>query len=395
MVLSAVTISLGLVAVLLAIPCFMLLAESLAALWPLSAAVARNPQSRPRLAVLVPAHNEAQGIGGTLAGLIPQLSPGDRVVVVADNCSDETAAMAQSAGAEVIERFNTTLRGKGYALDYGLTHLQADPPDIVVLMDADCAVTEGSLAELASYAQRYNRPVQANYLIGQPTQGSLKSSISAFAIKVKNFVRPLGLKHLGAPCLLTGTGIALPWNSALAVNVASGHIVEDMKWGLDLAIAGHSPTFLPTVKVSSQLPGEDSAAKVQRTRWEHGHLQILQQYLPTMLVQGLRQGRLGLIALALELSILPLSLLVMVWAGTTVILALASLVTGSWLPTGIALGAGVALFIAVFCAWARFGRSEISLRQLVMIPLYILWKIPLYVAYLIRPEKRWIRTQRD
>lgn len=395
MVLSAVTVSLGLVAVLLAIPCLMLLAESLAALWPLSASVAGSAQRRPRLAVLMPAHNEARGIGATLADLMPQLGSGDRVVVVADNCSDETAAVAQTVGAEVIERFNTTLRGKGYALDYGLSYLQADPPEIVVLMDADCAITAGSLADLATYAQRHNRPVQANYLISQAAQGSLKSFISAFAIKVKNFVRPLGLKHLGAPCLLTGTGIALPWNSAMAVNVASGHIAEDMKWGLDLAIAGHPPTFLPTVKVSSQLPGEDSAAKVQRTRWEHGHLQILQQYLPTLLLQGLRQGRLGLIALALELSILPLSLLVMVWAGTTALIALIALFTGAWLPTWIALGAGVALFAAVFFAWARFGRSDISLRQLVMIPLYILWKIPLYVAYLIRPEKRWIRTQRD
>ncbi|QQE65789.1 glycosyl transferase [Leptolyngbya sp. BL0902] len=401
MLIPILTVVLGLGALVLLIPCATLGLEVLAAFsarskdfMPQGGAIGDREAIGP-VAVLIPAHNESVGIERTLAGLQPQLRPQDRLVVIADNCSDDTAQVATAAGAEVVERFNTSLRGKGYALDFGLNYLKSAPPSVVILMDADCDTPPGSLAQLAHHALTQGRPVQANYLIEQPPSQSLKGLISAFAIKVKNLVRPLGLRRLGAPCLLTGTGIALPWEVAIAVNVASGHIAEDMKWGLDLALAGHPPTFLASAKVTSRLPSDDQAAKTQRTRWEHGHLQIMKEYLPKLFSQGLRRGRLDLMALGLELSILPLSLLVMVWAAGTALTLVFALITQAWLPLAVASLAGLLLFSAVFLAWARFGRDDISLRQLVMIPLYILWKIPLYIAFLIRPEKQWIRTQRD
>jgi hypothetical protein len=179
------------------------------------------------------------------------------------------------------------------------------------------------------------------------------------------------------------------------VDVASGHIAEDMKWGLDLAVAGYPPTFLPGVQVTSRLPSDDQAAKTQRTRWEHGHLQIIKEYLPRLVGQSLRQGRMDLLALGLEIAILPLSLLVMVWGGLAGASLLFALVGLGWWPfLGIAI-AGIFLFGAVLLAWAKFGQADLSLRQLLTIPLYILWKIPLYLAFLVRPEKQWIRTERD
>lgn len=395
MFISLLTVLLGVGALLLLIPCVTLFLEVLAALGSGSPHPPVVSEEIGPIAVLIPAHNEAAGIGRTLAGLRSQQRPQDRLVVVADNCSDETSQVARLAGAEVIDRFNDARRGKGYALDFGLNYLKENPPTVVILMDADCDTPPGSLAQLAYHALAQGRPVQANYLIEQPPTQSLKGFISAFAIKVKNFVRPLGLKRLGAPCLLTGTGIALPWEVATAVDVASGHIAEDMKWGLDLALSGYAPTFLATAKVTSRLPSDDQAAKTQRTRWEHGHLQIMKEYLPRLLGQSIRQGRLDLLALGLEISVLPLSLLVMVWAAAAGVTLLFALITQAWWPLVVVLAAGIALFGAVVLAWARFGRSEISLRQLMMIPLYILWKIPLYLAFLIRPEKQWIRTQRD
>ena len=75
--------------------------------------------SRAPLAVLVPAHDEEEGIAATLAAVLAQLGPHDRLLVVADNCSDATAAVARAAGAEVVER-SSDLRGKGYALAHGI-----------------------------------------------------------------------------------------------------------------------------------------------------------------------------------------------------------------------------------------------------------------------------------
>ena len=125
---------------------------------------APSPMQRPfRFAVLVPAHNEALVIEDTIARLFPQLSSTDRILVVADNCSDNTALLAEAAGAEVIHRNDRQLRGKGHALDCGIRHLAADPPDAVIIVDADCTVGPGCLREIAELCISRQRPVQARY----------------------------------------------------------------------------------------------------------------------------------------------------------------------------------------------------------------------------------------
>jgi glycosyltransferase involved in cell wall biosynthesis len=119
--------------------------------------------SQPRIDVLVPAHNEAAGIGATLKTLLPQLTAQNRLVVIADNCDDETA-VARAIGATVIERHEPDRRGKGYALDYGLQFIAAEPPEVVVVVDADCIVHPSTIDRLACLAVAQKRPVQATYL---------------------------------------------------------------------------------------------------------------------------------------------------------------------------------------------------------------------------------------
>jgi cellulose synthase/poly-beta-1,6-N-acetylglucosamine synthase-like glycosyltransferase len=92
---------------------------------------------RTPVVVLVPAHNESSGLLPTLANIQNQLLPNDRLLVVADNCSDDTAAVAKAGGAEVVERNDPTKRGKGYALDWGVQHLSSAPPEIIIVVDAD------------------------------------------------------------------------------------------------------------------------------------------------------------------------------------------------------------------------------------------------------------------
>ncbi len=91
-------------AVVLLVPCCVLLVQVLAAVLPtrVDDLQTRPTASRAHVAVLVPAHDEAAGIGATLRAIQAQLAPGDRVLVVADNCSDDTAALARSADAEVV-----------------------------------------------------------------------------------------------------------------------------------------------------------------------------------------------------------------------------------------------------------------------------------------------------
>lgn len=385
------------IAIALALPCTVLLLECLGALFSrplrLSSAVKTNRDAV--LTVLMPAHNEAEVIAETLATLTPQLAPQDRLIVVADNCTDETAALARAAGATVLERNDNARRGKGYALDCGLRFMAASPPEAVVIVDADCQFRSGSVRELAAASIAYQKPVQGVYLIDKPASPSLKESVSAFAFKVKNLVRPLGLKQFGLPCLLTGTGMAFPWSVMTTVDLATQSIVEDMKLGFDLAIAGTPPMLCPSVTVVGPLPPNDEAATTQRTRWEHGHLQLISRYCPKLFSQAVVQMRPDLLATALDLIIPPLSLLVMLWGATTVVMTLVSWVMGFWLPAWICYGAGAALISAVMLAWTRFAQSDLSMTMLLRVPVYILWKIPVYLKFVTEPQVEWVRTRRQ
>ena len=212
---------------------------------------------------------------------------------------------------------------------------------------------------------------------------------------VKNLVRPKGLDRLGLPCLLTGTGMAFPWWVIRKAYLASSNIVEDMQLGIDLAIAGHAPVFCPDAKVTGLLPQQKHAAKSQRTRWEHGHLETLLKQVPHLLNASVRQKRFDLLALALELCVPPLSLLVMMWAAATAGSLLAEGLGASWSPTGLLVMEGLLISISIVGSWFKFGRANLPALTLLVVPLYIVWKIPLYLAFLVQRQTKWIRTERD
>ncbi|MEM6753182.1 MAG: glycosyltransferase [Cyanobacteria bacterium P01_C01_bin.38] len=376
--------------------CLVLFGECTAALFPISEENTKENDfiQNPKVAVLVPAHNEEMIIRSTLMDLKWKLQKEYKFIVIADNCTDATVEIARTVGATVIERHDENRRGKGYALDYGLEYIQQEPPDVVVFIDADCFVQQGTIEKLTELAIATKRPVQATYLMSKPALSSPKDSVSAFAFKVKNKVRLLGLKQLGLPSVLVGTGMAFPWSVIRSVNLASGSIVEDMKLGLDLNIAGYPPLFCPHAAVTGCLPQQGQAAESQRTRWEHGHLQTLLTYVPRLIESAVKQKRIDLFASALDLCVPPISLLVAVW----LLLMSSSLLVGLmgiWTSAILVGISGCLLMFAIFSAWIKFGRKELPLLQLLSIPVYIISKIPVYLQFIFKPVKIWVRTERD
>jgi cellulose synthase/poly-beta-1,6-N-acetylglucosamine synthase-like glycosyltransferase len=381
------------VAVIL-VPMIVLVVECLAALLPGRAEAGPPASGRPRAVVLVPAHNEETGIARTIQAILPQLEPGDRVLVVADNCSDRTAELARAAGATVVERTDATRRGKGFALDFGIRQLEPDPPEVVLVIDADTLLRDGTVGRLVWEVAQTGRPAQAASILDSPPGGGYKAQLSSFAFLFKNVVRPMGLHRLGLPRMLTGTGMALPWSVLHGVELANANIVEDMKLGVDLAVAGHPARFCPEAQVSGELPTAGRAAVTQRTRWEHGHLQTLATQVPRLFGAALRQRRLDLLGLALELSVPPLSMLFLLGA-LAAAAALGWWATGGSIGPAVALGAGMlAVLLSIFLAWAKYGRERLPFLSLLAAPFYVLWKIPIYLAFLVRRQQAWVRTER-
>ena len=384
-------------AVPLAVAVFVFALQVVAAVrQPAAEPVRTRPRTaRARLAVLMPAHDEAGGIAQTLQTVLPQLRAGDRLLVVADNCSDATADIAREAGAEVVERTHETERGKGFALAFGVDTLRADPPGVVVILDADCELAPGALDALSECIAASGRPVQALYLMLARADARLTRRVAQFAWRVRNWVRPAGWHRLGLPCQLMGTGMAFTWPMLREAPLANASIVEDMKLGIDLGIGGRPPVFCAEALVTSHFPEAAAATQTQRTRWEHGHLEMILREVPGLLRAAWQRRDLPLLGLALDLCVPPLALLAAALIGGTVAAALVS-----WWVGDPALGLVYALLLAVFAAaalaawWAR-GRDLVRFVELLSIPLYIALKVPLYVRFLFRREKRWVRTERD
>jgi cellulose synthase/poly-beta-1,6-N-acetylglucosamine synthase-like glycosyltransferase len=377
------------------VPACVLLVQVIAAMLPGAArGVEARDDVRPTVAVLMPAHDEAAGIAASIATVVGQLRPGDRLLVVADNCTDDTAAIARAAGAEVIERQDPVRRGKGYALDFGVRRLAQDPPAIVVIVDADCALAPQALGRIAARCARTARPVQALYLMRSPPGAGLRLRIAEFAWVVKNEVRPLGFLRLGLPCQLMGTGMAFPWPAIQAAPLASGHLVEDMQLGLDLAMAGAPALFCPQASVTSVFPSQAVGAVAQRTRWEHGHLSVIVAAGPKLFWQAFRRRDRNLAALALDLCVPPLASLVLIASAVVVCGAALAWAGGSRWPLLLAAGALVATALAVLMARHRFGRHIVTLAELLTAPAYVLNKVPMYARLLGKRQSEWVRTRR-
>ena len=348
---------------------------------------------RERLAIVMPAHDEAAGIEESIRALIPQLLGPDRLVVVADNCSDQTAAIAAAAGAEVIVRTDPARRGKGYALDFAVRHLEHDPPEIVLVVDADCSVAAGSVDRLTRVCAGSGRPVQALYLLRAPPGAAAAVRIAEFACVVKNRVRALGLRRLGLPCQLMGTGMAFPWASIRTATLATGHIVEDLKLGLELAEKRSAALHCPSALVTSFFPTSAEGFKSQRTRWEHGYLGVILRDAPTVILKALLTRNGALLALGLDLCIPPLALLALVTAIAWTACLLYGIV-GPLTPLLITSVAATVLAASVLLSWIGYGREIISLGNLALTAGYILWKIPLYGKFLVARQIDWVRSKR-
>ncbi|TWU56877.1 Poly-beta-1,6-N-acetyl-D-glucosamine synthase [Rubripirellula tenax] len=392
---------LGFVAIAFLVPTFMLMTQCVTGSFPRRKDVDGDHRDnsgvgRPSVDVLIPAHNEESVITATILSIQSQLRAGDRMLVIADNCTDDTAAVARALGADVTERFNDTQRAKGFAVDHGLKVLESDSRDVVLMVDADCDVSNGSVDRLARLAIETGSPVQANYQMPAASRAGSWGAVSGFATTVKNQVRPLGLHRLGYGCVLYGSGMAFPSKLARRPNWASDNIVEDMKVSYDLMIEGHSPRYCPEAIVRAGLPEARDNALEQRKRWEHGHLHTIATQSPRLIGWAMKTARPSLLVAAIDLLIPPLALLVQCWVIVTLAILVITWTTSiSWIPLAIMTVAGFNLAIGVMTAWYAHGRDQLSIRQLCTIPFYILSKLPLYVSAIFRRQRTWRRTDRE
>jgi cellulose synthase/poly-beta-1,6-N-acetylglucosamine synthase-like glycosyltransferase len=352
-----------------------------------------------RLVVLVPAHNEQDLIGRCIASLKSQDYRLDRfrTFVIADNCTDETEALARAAGADVLVRDVPEARGKGQALRWAMDQLvtSAVPPDAFVVVDADSVADRGLLRGLASHLESGAEAVQAEYLV-LADEASPRVQLRAVAFLLFHRVRFAGRAALHLPCSLVGNGMLLsrtmierhPWNAF------SG--AEDLEYSVTLRVGGVRPVFAGSALVRGPVPASRRSAQVQRERWEGGRLYVARTALPRLLRTIVIDRRVSVVDAAVDLVVPPLGLLAAgVLAGVVLVLGLwgAGFVS-LWIltPWLIALAA-IAGFVTVGLRSAK--APAWMYRRLVSAPAFLVQKLLGTVGVVRgRAADRWIRTER-
>lgn len=348
----------------------------------------------PRTVVLIPAHDEGRGITTTVAALGGARAAGVELLVVADNCSDDTAAIARAAGCRVVERHEPERRAKGYALAFGRDALLDDPPACVVVLDADCVVAGDGIETLARRCVADDAPMQSAYLFRPRPDAPPQTGVSNFAFLVKNLVRQQGMARLGRVAVLTGTGMAIPWSDFRAAPLATGDLVEDLALGIWLTRRGRPPRFAPEVTTWSDAAGEADLL-VQRQRWEHGFIGTARRHALPLLWQGLRRRSRSTAWLGLHLLVPPLALLVSLSIAVLAVTVLLAWTGASAVVPSVLAGMIVVAGGGVLAAWACHGRDRLSVRAVLAIPRYVAGKLPIYRGLAGGGPTRWQRTRRS
>lgn len=371
---------------------FWLLLEVLASFVP-----HRAPKTKAEagpVAVLIPAHNEGEGLAPTLIDIKAQLRPIDRLLVVADNCTDNTAEVAERHGAEVLIRQDAERRGKGYALQYGLDHLRVSPPSTVFMTDADCLHSEGLITGLGAEAEERGRPTQALYLMEASENAPPSRFVAAFAWLLINDVRMRGLQSLAGTTRLTGAGVSFPWSIAEGLSLGSSEIVEDLALAVTLATQGQRIEFARHHIVTSTFPDTDDAAQVQRARWEHGSLGVIQKRLGGLVLSSFSEFAPWRLALALNVAIPPLTVMALMTVG----------VVGAGIPLAflgatsgfmVSLTAGSLFALALFLSWFFRGRSILPVSKVLAMASFLVSKFGVYGKSARASSTEWTRTPRD
>jgi cellulose synthase/poly-beta-1,6-N-acetylglucosamine synthase-like glycosyltransferase len=374
----------------------------LAAVWLArrrDATIKPQDNAQHRFAVLIPAHNEEQNLGNTLAACARIDYPAEKmaIYVIADNCTDRTAEVAVEHGTICLCRNDAEHRGKGYALEWAIPQVLAAGHDAVVVLDADCTIDAKSLNVFNAHLVRGDRVLQANYAVSNPD-----ANVLSYMLGLANFLEN-NLFYAPKSCLglfvsLRGTGMVLhrdilrqyPWRAA--------SIVEDLEYSLELLRTGVRVRFVPSVQVRSEFPIQQNQLIVQRGRWIWGTISEGVEAAMGLVVDGVRKRQLALLDAGWSMLVTSRWLVILQYLLTLgLALVFHVLVATAWSRALLVsvLVIGVAYLVYVMIGAASMGLTRKRLRLITTMP----WAVGRYLClalltvFVARP-RGWNKTPR-
>jgi cellulose synthase/poly-beta-1,6-N-acetylglucosamine synthase-like glycosyltransferase len=346
-----------------------------------------NPLLDIRLAIVIPAHDEAGFIGRCVTNIAESApSPGHReIIVIADNCIDETPRLAAEAGAKVLVRKDAVRRGKGYALRFAFDQLQAEGFNAFLVIDADSMVSPNLVCEVVERLQAGAAAVQCRYRVANRS-ASIRTRLMDIAFLAFNVLRPKGREAWGLSAGILGNGFALSGATLQKVPYNADSIVEDLEYHLRLVAASERVEFVDEATVYGEMPAGGEAARAQRSRWEGGRLRMAREWVPR-LASGIARGEWQWTEPLLDLLTLPL-------AHHVLLLSLALFLPAPFWQYSAASLTVVSIYVLRSSLLSE--NPGKTLAALIAAPFYIVWKVTTLHAVVAASGRGadWIRTAR-
>lgn len=235
-----------------------------------------------RFALIVAAHNEELVIAHIVDSLSRQNYPKELydIYVIADNCTDKTAEIAEAHGAIVYKRSNDMDRGKGYALEwmFGKIYAMEGKYDVISVFDADNLVSSNFLLEMNKQLCKGYKVVQGYIDSKNPFDSWITCSYS-IAFWLANRIFQLPRYYLGLSCGLCGTGFCIDLDVLKKIGWGATCLTEDLEFTMKLALNGMKVAWAHNAIVYDEKPLTLKQSWNQRKRWMQGHADCASRFL--------------------------------------------------------------------------------------------------------------------
>ena len=264
---------------------------------------AHKPPKLHRFAVLIAARNEEAVISELIDSINAQDYPSGLIdiYVAADNCTDGTAKTARCHGAQVFERFDTQHVGKGYALDFLLSHIPHEY-DAYLVLDADNVIAP-------DYIRHMDQTLSDGYKIATSYRNSknygdnwISAGYALWFLRESRYLN--GARYtIGSSCAVSGTGFA--FTREILDRIGSWHfflLTEDIEFTIDNVVHGEKIGYCREAVLYDEQPTDFRQSVRQRLRWAKGYIQVFRRY-GAQLLRGTAKGSWS--CFDMSMSILP------------------------------------------------------------------------------------------
>lgn len=364
-------------------------------------------------ALIVAAHNEETVISDIVTSLNKLEYPKELydVFVIADNCTDNTAAKARQNGAKVYERINKDKRGKGFALEWMFSKIFKlnKKYDAVVIFDADNLVSKNFLKEMNKKLVEGFRVVQG-YLDSKNPNDTWIAGCYSIGFWANNRMFQLARSNMNVSSQLGGTGCCIDVELLKELGWGATCLTEDLEFSCKLVLNGYKIGWAHNAIIYDEKPLTLAQSWRQRKRWMQGYADVSSRYFIKLLKKGIFERSFTAIDCAIY-SIQPVLFIIMglsmIFGVARIITNIFSVITGNSSVMNLftinlsfnllsIVGFLFALFNTIYVPFLLILDKKVNLKiafYYLFMPIYAITWLPISIqGFIDRNKKDWSHT---